>query len=168
MKIAILSDTHDNLTTLKKAVDWINKNGIEEIIHCGDICSAGTLKELDDNFSGRIHIVFGNVDGDIFPITRNSDAGVTPNVIIYHELGEVEIDSKKIAFIHRPKLAKILAESGKYDLVFYGHTHKPWEEKVDNCRLINPGTLAGMFQKATFAIYDTKIDKLELKIVERL
>jgi predicted phosphodiesterase len=34
--------------------------------------------------------------------------------------------------------------------------------------LVNPGNLAGMFYKATFAIYETKTDKLELKILETL
>jgi len=34
--------------------------------------------------------------------------------------------------------------------------------------LANPGTLAGMFSKATFAVYDTSTNNLELKILERL
>ena len=56
----------------------------------------------------------------------------------------------------------------KKDLVFYGHTHKPWEEKVGNCRLVNPGEVAGQRFKPTFALYDTQTDKLELKILEKL
>jgi len=61
-----------------------------------------------------------------------------------------------------------LAKNSKYDLIFFGHTHQPWEKKIGDCRLVNPGTLAGMFNKATFAVYDSKTDKLELKLVERL
>ena len=37
MKIAIISDTHDNVATFKKAVDLIKKEKIKTIIHCGDI-----------------------------------------------------------------------------------------------------------------------------------
>lgn len=189
MKIAIISDTHDNLATLQKAIEWINKNRIEEIIHCGDICSPYTLEELSKMFSGKIHVVFGNVDGDIFTISQQKAAGELPNVILYGEIGELEINNKKIAFVHHPKIAKALALSGQYDLVFHGHTHQPWEEnirtasprspnlvfspptggsKINNCRLINPGNLSNMLYKATFAVYNTETDELELKILEQL
>lgn len=168
MKIAIISDTHDNLATLEKAVDWMDKNEIEEIIHCGDICSPYTSQELSKAFAGKIRVVFGNVDGDIFAISQQKAAGELPNVILYGEIGEIEMDNKRIAFVHHPKIAKALAQGGKYDLVFYGHTHQPMEEKVGDCRLINPGNLSNMLYKATFAVYDTKNDKLELKILESL
>lgn len=190
MKIAIISDTHDNLATLGKAVNWMKKNDIEEIIHCGDICSPETLRELSKMFGGKIHIVFGNVDDEMFLIAKKAPQDM-PNVILYGEAGEIEIkdnppspnasESRKIAFCHRPKFAKELAATGQYDLVFFGHTHQPWEEKMKiscppgqkifpkkegECRLINPGNLSNMLYKASFAVYDTKSDKLELKIVD--
>ena len=40
--------------------------------------------------------------------------------------------------------------------------------KVGNVILANPGTLGGMFQKASFAVYDTGAKNLELKILETL
>ena len=70
--------------------------------------------------------------------------------------------------MHFPAEAKKMAQSGKYDLVFYGHTHRAWDEKVGNCHMINPGELAGQFYKSTFAVYDTDTEKLELKILEQL
>ncbi|MFH0856920.1 MAG: metallophosphoesterase family protein, partial [bacterium] len=78
------------------------------------------------------------------------------------------IHYKKIAFCHFPREAKDLAESGKYDFVFYGHTHKPWEEMVGKCKMLNPGTLAGMFYKATFAVWNVENDRFELKLLELL
>lgn len=166
MKIAIISDTHDNVPNLEKALGWMNEDGIEQIIHCGDLCAPAILvKVLVPNFSGPIHMVFGNVeDRELLPkIVADFD-----HVTHYGDIGEVEIDGKKIAFVHFPEEGKKLAGSGKYDLVFYGHSHKPWEEKVGKARLINPGTLAGLFTKATFAVYNTKTDKLKLKILEQL
>lgn len=167
MKIAIISDSHDNLENIHKALDWMNENGIDEIIHCGDVCAPSTLKEIANNFKGKIHLVFGNVDGDYFSMTQiaSKDLG---NVIIYGQKGELEISDKKIAFVHIPWIAKALAKSGDYDYVFYGHNHKPWEEKNGNCKLLNPGTLAGMFNKATFAVWDVERDNFELKILERM
>jgi len=164
MKIAVISDTHDNLATAKKALAWLNRKKIRTLIHCGDVCSPSMLIKISQSFKGKIHLVFGNVDGDQYNMVVKN----LPNVRFYGDFGELEIEGKKIAFCHKILPAKGLAASGKYDLVFYGHDHKPWEEKVKNCRLVNPGTLAGMFNKATFAVYDTKTDKLELKLVERL
>ena len=110
-------------------------------------------------------MVFGNVEDRELTAQKAKDFS---NVKHYGDLGETEIGGKKIAFIHYPEKAKELAKSGKYDLVFYGHNHKPWEETIGHCRLVKPGTLAGLFNKATFAVYDTETDKLELKILEVL
>ena len=79
---------------------------------------------------------------------------------------EVEIEGKRIGFVHFPAEAKKMAQSGNYDLVFYGHTHRAWDEKVGECHMINPGELAGHFYKATLAVYDTTPGSLELKVLE--
>ena len=46
MKIGVLSDTHDNLTNIRKAVEIFSKNGVEALIHGGDFCSPFTLAEF--------------------------------------------------------------------------------------------------------------------------
>jgi putative phosphoesterase len=167
MKIAIISDSHDNLANFKKVISWLKQKRIKILIHCGDICAPLMLKESLGGFSGKVHIVFGNTDGDQYRITKIGYEELS-NIIVHGEWGEIKIGEKKIAFVHFPEFARGLAATGKYDLVFYGHTHKPWEERIGKCRLVNPGNVAGLFYKATFAIYDSKTDKLELKILERL
>lgn len=166
MKIAIISDTHDNVPNLEKALKWMKENNIEQLIHCGDLCAPSILiSVLAPNFSGPIHMVFGNVeDRNLTP----KKAAEFSHVKHYGDQGEAEIGGKKIAFVHYPEKGRELAESGKYNLVFYGHNHKPWEETIGKTKLVNPGTLAGLFTKATFAVYDTESDKLELKILEKL
>lgn len=166
MKFAIISDTHDNIPTMEQALKWMKENRIKELIHCGDLCAPSVLaKVIIPNFSGKIHMVFGNVE-DRERLTELVKQ--YPSVTHYGDVGETIIDGKKIAFVHYPEKAKELAKTGKYDLVFYGHNHRPWEEKIGQTRLINPGTLSGMFAKATFAVYNTKNDELELKILELL
>jgi len=167
MKIAIISDTHDNLTNFKKALFWAEKEKIKTVLHCGDIGSVDFLKKAAEDFSGKIHLVLGNMD-EYYKIPQEYSGGKNKKVVLHGEIGEIKEGGKKIAFCHFPDWAKKLALSKKYDLVFYGHTHKPWEEKVGDCRLINPGNLAGIFYKSTFAIYDTQSDNLELKILEKL
>ena len=166
MKIAIISDTHDNVPNLERALDWINKNNIEQIIHCGDLCAPSILvSTLGPGFSGLIHMVFGNVeDRQLTP----EKAKEFDHVTHYGDAGSADFEGKKIAFVHFPEKAKELAQTGKYDYVFYGHTHKPWEETIGQTKVVNPGTLAGLFTKATFAVYDTDTDTLTLKILEQL
>ena len=153
MKIAIISDTHNNWANFKKAIEWINREKIELILHCGDICSRETVDDANKLFVGKIKFVKGNGDFGIEDLPEKM---------------ELEYDGKKIAFCHFPDLAKKLSQSGKFDLVFYGHTHRPWDEKIKKCHMINPGELAGQFYKATLAVYDTTTGKLELKILEKL
>lgn len=166
MKIAIVSDSHGNVANFKKIVQWLNKEKISLILHCGDIGNLESLKESLADFPGQFFGVFGNMDKDFKILVK--DYNKIKNVKIEEKILETEIDRKKIAITHFPEEAKKLAESGNYNLVFYGHTHKPWEEKIGNCRLINPGESAGQFYKPTFAVYDTATDKLELKILEKI
>ncbi len=179
MKIAIISDTHDNLANLKKAVALINKEKIKVLIHCGDIFKPETLKDGLKEYRGKIYIIFSEADASFSKIPKDSFEDLPKNKV-FGKFGQIKIDGKKIAFCHFPEIGRDLAESQKYDLVFYGHTHKPWEEtphqrlrhgtgqEIEKTRLVNPGNLAGIFYKPTFAIYNTKTDKLKLIILEKL
>ena len=165
-KIAIISDSHDNIPNIQKFLDFANKNNIEMIIHCGDLAAPSIImKELGPKFKGPIHFIHGNVaDREL----NLKVADEFDHVTCHGDVGEIEVDGKKIAFCHYPNQAKELAESGKYDLVFYGHNHTPWEEQIGKTKMLNPGTLAGMFNKATFAVYDMDTDKVELILLEKI
>lgn len=159
MLIGIVSDTHDNMANFKKALEWLKEEGAGLVLHCGDIQSQETIGEAGKIFS-QVKFVRGNADFDLPEIP---------------DWQEIEAGGKKIAFVHFPAEAKNLAQSGKYDLVFYGHTHRPCLARqslgdggAGECLLINPGELAGQFNKPTFALYDTDTGKLELKILEKL
>jgi len=164
MLISIFSNMHDNLVNLEKFLAWAKANKVEQLFVLGDICAPATLKEiLAPGFSGKIHIVYGNV------ADRENEMKVAQNfshLIHYGDLAEFEIDRQKIALTHYPNIAKELAQTAKYDFIFYGHSHQPWIEHIGKTIVSNPGTLAGMFYKATFAVWDTATGKLELKILE--
>lgn len=167
MRLAIISDTHDNLVTLESFLRWLATSDVGAVIHCGDIACAETMHMIVDGHLGPIHVVYGNADAahrdEIAEICDDS-----PHATLHGNVGEVVLDGIRIGFCHFPDGARSLAETGDYDLVFHGHTHKPWEERVGDCRVINPGTLAGLFQIATFAIYDTATGGLQLQLVEDL
>src|SRR3989339_503004 len=151
MKIAIVSDTHDNIPNIDEGLRLIKEKGVGTIIHCGDVSAPSVIKYLSENFTGKTHLVNGNVDGDHQTIINEFNL---KNVSLYGEVGEIVLDKKKLAWTHHPDTAKALAASGKYGIVFYGHTHKPWEETINQTKMVNPGTLAGLFSKPTFAFYD--------------
>ncbi len=164
MKIAITSDIHNNEVNLKKVLDYCARESasgrLETIICCGDLASMETLDFLNNNFSGEIFYCFGNMDDEHlqnYEILQNYK-----NTKVYKNFGEVEIENRKIAFVHYPDIAEELCKSGKYDFVFYGHTHKPWEETIGKCKMLNPGNVAGEIYPPTFAVWDTESNKFDL------
>lgn len=153
MLIAIVSDIHDNLANLKKFLDFCKKKKIKFILICGDTGNDDTLESIYATFNGEIFVCLGNAD--------NLKSKT------FSDWGKAEIGGLKIAFSHFPEKAKELAQSQNYDFVFFGHTHKPWLEKIGQCFLANPGNLAGLYYKASFATLDTKTKELKLKILEK-
>ncbi len=148
MLIGIISDTHDNMPQIKKAVDLFNEKGVEHVIHAGDFTSAFTfrvLKSLNCGFTG----VFGNNDGDKLFLQKMSEGRVFQQPHIF------ELGGRKIVIIHEHHIADALAESGRFDVVIYGHTHKPDARKVVNTLVINPGEAGSwLYGKSTVALAD--------------
>lgn len=183
MKIAIISDVHNNEVNLKKVLDYCKRDDIKIIICCGDLASDETLEYLSENFSGTVHYTFGNMDNDQlrnFEFTKKYK-----KILLYSNYGEAEIDNKKVAFAHFPDIAQGLCKKEKYDFVFYGHTHKPWvsytkassyakaseDKSADQgkkCTMLNPGNVAGEIYPPTFAVWDTKNDNFTLIRVHSL
>lgn len=160
MQIAIISDVHNNEVNLEKVLRYCAEHNVEKIICCGDLASQETLDLLNDNFAGIIYFAFGNMDHE--HLRDFEDIKKYRNTFIFKNFGEVKINHKSVAFIHFPREAKELAESKKYTVVFYGHTHKPWVEKIGNCTLLNPGNVAGEIYPPTFAVWNTENDGFKL------
>jgi putative phosphoesterase len=160
MKIAVLSDIHDNIWTLRSALAAMQDADV--MICCGDLCSPFIIPLLAENFSNPIHFVQGNNDGDLFRITKNAI-----RYSRFHLEGELfltEIDGKKFAANHYDNIAMEIVHSGLYDVVCFGHNHRFQVERFGKTLAINPGTLLGyspLDQKEvspTFVIYDTLTD----------
>jgi len=160
VKIAVFSDIHDNLVRWREEAKIIEAEKIKIGICCGDIGDLPTIEEVAKSFE-ILYLVLGNLDYH----AKKKTALFPDNIKFTLDYGDVELEGKKIAFTHNQHFAKKLAESSRYDIVFYGHTHTPWEEKIGNTILLNPGEIAGQFGRASFAIYDLKNMKAELKIL---
>lgn len=138
MNIAIISDIHDNLWNLGKAIQLLSAADV--LICCGDLCSPFVIDELT-KFPREVHIVFGNNDADLFRITAK--AAKTPNIRLYGELFTSVLDGTRIAVNHFDYLARPMAKSGDFDVVCFGHNHELELSNEGACRLINPGPVMG-------------------------
>jgi putative phosphoesterase len=157
MLIAILSDIHDNIWRLEKALPQIEQARAEALLFLGDFCVPFTLKQIADGFKGPIHVVFGNNDGDKLLLHKTAiEAG---HVMLHGDFAELELGSKRIAMTHYPKIGAALAASGKYDLVCYGHDHRCHVSQAGSTLLINPGETMGRFGPSTWVLYDTETGK---------
>ncbi len=158
--IAIVSDSHDNLPNINEFLNYCKNNKIKTIIHCGDVTEDATKQHFEANFEGKIYFVPGNADIDQQVSRHNRFQKIKRAPVPFLD---IIIDNIPIGACHKKDKAVRLAITDKYHYVFYGHTHKPWQENISGTIVANPGNLANMFYPATFAILDTETNKLVLK-----
>ena len=155
--IGLISDTHDNIPNINKAVDIFKKKGVSLVIHLGDIVSPGTVLY----FHGlNIKFIQGNCDGDIEWIKQKIQE---INGEFLGKFAELELENKKIALFHGKQKAKLneLINSKKYDYVLHGHTHQKRDEKINNTHIINPGSHYLGEEEHTIALLDLEKDYVE-------
>jgi len=159
MIIGLISDTHDNVPNIKKAVRLFKDNSVERVIHAGDYCSPFTI----EHFEGlKLHGIFGNNDGDKFLLMKKFDLiGGT----LHGEFFEFDADNLKIAVYHgtSPGITDSLEKSGKYDFVVSGHTHQPRLDTTGSTTAINPGSAHGFENDAIVAFLNTETRRVDFK-----
>ncbi|WP_297436729.1 metallophosphoesterase [Thermococcus sp.] len=136
MRIGIMSDTHDNLPAIRKAVEFLNSRNVDLVIHAGDYVAPFVANELR-NLNAPLKGVFGNNDGE--------RKGLYEALGIYDEILEVEADGMRIAVTHGTdeRIVRALARSRLYDVVVVGHTHRYEIREEGRTILINPGEVCG-------------------------
>lgn len=157
MLIGIMSDTHDNLPAIRKAVEFFNERNVDLVIHAGDYVAPFVARELK-KLKAPLKGVFGNNDGE--------RKGLYEALGIYDELMELEADGMKIAVTHGTNevLVKALVHSRLYDVVVVGHTHRYEIQEVGRTVLVNPGEVCGYVTGVkSVALLDTR--KREVQII---
>ena len=142
----VMSDSHDNLENVKKALEEARRRGVKHVFHCGDIVSPFVIP-LFEGF--ELHAVFGNNDGEWLYLKEKAKDSIAKGP------REIEIEKKKIALMHEPFLLEAIVRSGMYDFVFYGHTHEIDIRKEGKTLIVNPGETCGCLKgKATVVFVD--------------
>ncbi len=136
MKIGIISDTHDHHENVLKSLAIFNERQVAYVLHAGDIVSPFTAKCFGGLDTAKFIAVFGNNEGEKLFLTS----------VIHGFGGEIheycykgEIDGRKIFMTHTHHSLDEVTQSGMYDLVIYGHTHKQDIRQVGKTLVINPG-----------------------------
>lgn len=158
MIIGIISDSHDNMNIIKKAINYLNEKRVDMVIHAGDYVapfSVRLFKELNCPWIG----IFGNCDGEKRGLTLVSENRIQEAPY------ELNLGGKSVYITHD---ISSVSEDGIIlgrDIVISGHTHQPFVTKKGNQLYINPGELCGYLTgKSTLAILDT--EKMDADIVE--
>jgi len=172
MLVGIISDTHDNLVGLQKAIHILKEQKIEMLIHCGDWVSPFTLEFFDNEMKDLkipIKSVVGNNPGDLKRTMMSTGKMHNPIEWAKTVMFVFEIDGKKTVVYHGDdrEILSTLIDSQKYDVIFTGHTHAARNEMIGKTLVINPGTTCyacegEITEKVSVAIYNSKTNKAEV------
>jgi putative phosphoesterase len=121
MRVGVISDTHGLLRP--EAIGALRDSDL--IVHAGDIGRLDVLEQLRE--LAPTHAVRGNID--IQPWARKlPDTAVVragrQRLFVLHDISHLEID---------PVCAG-------YDIVVFGHSHRPSAERRDGVLFLNPGS----------------------------
>jgi len=141
MRIGVVSDTHNNLRSVRAIVDIFDRSGVDRVVHTGDVTQAKVL-EAFASMRAPLYGVWGNND-----LERESlDAAAARHRmrivegtlrLVWHE--------RTIVVAHDPRdLAHHLGAD--VDLALHGHTHLHRHERVRETLVFNPGECAGMLR----------------------
>ncbi len=158
--IGLLSDTHDHLPSIRRAVQLFNEQDVDLVLHAGDIVSPFTARAFSGLHAPFVGI-YGNNDGDRVHLQAFfADIGT-----FHGDPYMAVIDGASVALTHVPELVPSLAAT--HDVVVYGHTHER-EVRHDDALVVNPGEccgyLTGSHTAALLSLPDRRADIVELEL----
>ncbi len=169
--IGVISDTHGCADLVRAAADIMREFKVIRVLHCGDI---GTREIINILSEFETDYVFGNCDS-MLTMTL-TDHIEQKGGTLHGWFGHVELDGKKIAFLHGYDENRIQQElfSGNWDMICHGHTHRhllenyrlPEEKRSperDSTILLNPGAIKARYEPPQFCI--VKIPDFEINLI---
>lgn len=161
MLVGLISDTHDNLKAVEKALELFKREGVEYILHAGDWISPFTLVKVA-KYNIPTAGVLGNNEGEVILLLEKASQY---NVKLSRYTLKLELRGKRIIVYHGTDedVLEALIKSKLYDVVVYGHTHKSRVESLNGVLVVNPGECSGvLYGEETVGILD--LEALKAKI----
>lgn len=137
MKIGVISDTHGVVDRTRQAVEVFDREGIDNVIHCGDV---GGLELLQLFVGKHLWFVWGNTDRPVL----SWRAAVETWGFAWPDRSplRLELGGKRIlvAHGHESTFRGVLRQC-EADFLFYGHSHSRQHVRIGPCEVINPGAI---------------------------
>jgi putative phosphoesterase len=162
MLIGVISDSHDNIPLIKKAVQTLNEKKVELVLHAGDYVAGFVIPQLA-KLNCKAVGVLGNNDGDHELLRKRFSE--TKNCVLHDRFAQVTVDGYKIGLLHghEIELLSAIIDSGYFDAVVHGHSHNYSIEHKGKTLAVNPGELCGYLTgKPTIAIIDTAKNDVQI------
>ena len=150
MKIGVISDTHDNKEAIFKAIEILNSENVDIVLHAGDHISpfvVGWMKSLRSHVVG----VAGNNDAEKEILKEKYEE---LNWNFSYSMAVLNLEGR-IALLHGTdeRIVEALLHSGLYEVVVRGHRHEILIEYVEDTLHLLPGEVCGYLSgKRTLAI----------------
>jgi len=161
--VGLIADTHDCLPFIDKAVERLNQEKIDLVLHAGDYIAGFSVQHLKPLKAPLIGI-FGNNDGDHELLQKKfKELGAD----LRGRFAEVMVDGLRIAMLHgeEEELLNSLTNAESHDVIVHGHTHEAKINRKGKTLIVNPGEVCGYLSgKSTIAILNT--ETLEVKIIQ--
>ncbi len=164
MKIGVMADTHDRLPLLDRAVTRLNESEVSLVLHAGDFISPFVVSHFKP-LEARLIGVFGNNDAELELLRRRFSE---IDAQVEGRFKELEVAGLRIAILHGDdqELLTSLINTGGFDVIVHGHTHKAESYKRGRTLIVNPGETCGYLTgEPTIAILDVenlKVEKVHL------
>lgn len=145
-----MADSHDNLIAVRRAIAIFQEVGCHLIIHGGDFVAPFTARELA-SLDCPLKAVFGNCDGEKMGLEEaiGPFGEIRPAPFIWAE------NNLRFLLTHLHHEVESLAHSGRYDVIIFGHTHRPEIKRIGQTLVINPGETGGWLTgQSTVALFD--------------
>lgn len=162
MRIGMLSDTHDHLLMVDAAVEQLNGEGVDLVLHAGDYIAPFVIPRLA-NLSSPMIGVLGNNDGDHRLLAARF--AEQDHLDLRGRFAAVTAGGMAIGLLHGDdrELLQTLIERKTFDVVVHGHTHQVEVRNAGGTLVINPGETCGYLTgKPTIAVLDTETRDVEL------
>jgi putative phosphoesterase len=158
VRIAVVSDTHNNLRNVARIVELLNAADVARVVHTGDITQPRTL-ELLARLRAPLSGVYGNND------EREAIAPVAAHFAMQLVDGHLSFEAggRRVGVIHDPYHIDDALLAG-HDLVLHGHNHRLVLERRGGTLLFNPGECAGMLDGHN-AVGLVDLAKLEVELL---
>ena len=149
MLIGLISDIHDRTDHLRRALELLAAESCTHLLCMGDFSRPSTLRLLGELWPGELDFVLGNND---WP--QEDFFATSPRLRCHGVCAELELGGRRIFMAHEPERVRSALAFGRFDAVFFGHTHRAMMAWEGQTLIANPGDIQGRSGKPGFALYN--------------